>query len=577
MAGSIIYLDIDDEITSAAARIREVEGSRVAAVLPYGSRVATSRINFRLLSRDALTHEKRLSIVAGDPATRALAASAGLPVFSSVGEYESSLVVSERGDPAGDVDHADDEGPSPALAVTATGLGAAAPRGDTVRTTVPRAPEPRAREPAIDDRPWQAIPAAGGRGADSAIVRPAGRGTSRTPLLVGLAILALAAVVAGVSTYLLLPSATIAVAPKTERLGPLQLTVVADPAATEPNATALIVPAERVPIEASTTATFPATGKRTEVTKATGTIRFENLDFLSPNTVPAGSIVSTQGGVRFRTNTTVTIARADLVGLTIVPAKSTVKVTAVEGGTESNVEPNTIRIIPRGEDPITLKVNNPDATKGGTSTDFPRVTQKDVDAALASLKKALDAEFQVKIRDPALVSGGARVFPGTAQDGQAKPTVDPATLVGQEIASFDLGLSATGSVIAVDAGPVSQIAEAKVRASVKPGYELVGDSMEITPGDPIVSGQTVSFPVTVTAQQMAVLDPAALKTLVLGKSVDEARAILAPYGTVQLEVWPDWVRSIPTYENRVSMTVEHAVPITGPAPSTDASPSGNAP
>ena len=63
-------------------------GSRV--VLPYGSRVATSRINFRLLAREALTHDKRLSIVAGDAATRALAASAGLPVFASVAEYEAS-------------------------------------------------------------------------------------------------------------------------------------------------------------------------------------------------------------------------------------------------------------------------------------------------------------------------------------------------------------------------------------------------------------------------------------------------------------------------------------------------------
>ena len=90
MAGGVIYLDIDDEITSAAARIRTVEGRRVAVVLPHGSRVATSRINFRLLARDALTHEKRLSIIANDPATRALAASAGLPVFGSVGEYEGS-------------------------------------------------------------------------------------------------------------------------------------------------------------------------------------------------------------------------------------------------------------------------------------------------------------------------------------------------------------------------------------------------------------------------------------------------------------------------------------------------------
>ena len=91
MAGRIIYLEVDDEITSAATRIRTSEATRLAVVLPYGSRVATSRINFRLLSRDALTHEKRLSIVSGDPATRALAASAGLPVFSSVAEYEASV------------------------------------------------------------------------------------------------------------------------------------------------------------------------------------------------------------------------------------------------------------------------------------------------------------------------------------------------------------------------------------------------------------------------------------------------------------------------------------------------------
>ncbi len=81
MADGVIYLDIDDEITSAAARIRAVEGRRVAVVLPYGSRVATSRINFRLLARDALTHEKRLSIVAGrrgDAGPRRLGRAAGL-------------------------------------------------------------------------------------------------------------------------------------------------------------------------------------------------------------------------------------------------------------------------------------------------------------------------------------------------------------------------------------------------------------------------------------------------------------------------------------------------------------------
>src|SRR3954451_8570060 len=90
MASRLIYLEVDDEITSAASRIRSAEQDRLALVLPHGSRVATSRINFRLLSRAGIEPDKRLSIVSADAATRALAASAGLPVFASVAEYDGA-------------------------------------------------------------------------------------------------------------------------------------------------------------------------------------------------------------------------------------------------------------------------------------------------------------------------------------------------------------------------------------------------------------------------------------------------------------------------------------------------------
>src|SRR6185369_8837629 len=91
MAEGIVYLDVDDEITSAAQRIRSAPGTKVALVVPYGSRIATSRMNFRLLSRESVMSNKRLSIVSGDAAVRSLAASAGLPVFGTVQEYEASL------------------------------------------------------------------------------------------------------------------------------------------------------------------------------------------------------------------------------------------------------------------------------------------------------------------------------------------------------------------------------------------------------------------------------------------------------------------------------------------------------
>src|SRR5690349_6781844 len=118
MDARILYLDSDDEITTAANRVRGADATRIAIVLPFGSRVATSRINFRLLSRDATLNGKRLSVVAGDAATRALAASAGLPVFATVNEYEASE--------DGGVDSTTSTGGSAAAAAGAAGAVAAA-------------------------------------------------------------------------------------------------------------------------------------------------------------------------------------------------------------------------------------------------------------------------------------------------------------------------------------------------------------------------------------------------------------------------------------------------------------------
>src|SRR5262245_57656015 len=128
MAAGIVYLDVDDEITSAAARIRASTATRVALVVPYGSRIATSRMNFRLLSREAVMSNRRLSIVAGDAASRSLAASAGLPVFASVAEYETAsgggtgaggaAAVADYGDGAG----ARTKGATPAASATGAGV-----------------------------------------------------------------------------------------------------------------------------------------------------------------------------------------------------------------------------------------------------------------------------------------------------------------------------------------------------------------------------------------------------------------------------------------------------------------------
>lgn len=647
MADGIVYLDIDDEITSAAARIRGVAGRRVALVVPYGARVATSRINFRLLSRDAMINEKQLAVVAGDSATRALAASAGLPVFGSVSEYASSLTgpLVDPGAPAAaletdDMIAAATPDPiapvAPAVPAATAATTATAATAATAASTAPSPTEPSPTKPSPSEPPapadaapvwtptvdaptlWglpaptsnpprggSAAPAShrpdkgsaikpaiadvtvaglrASNGPDPSPVisdRPAASPRPRSPLryVVALGVLALVVLSGGVGAYLALPSATIVVTPQPEGLAPVEITVTADPTVTAPDPAALLIPAQPVVFEVSARETFPATGKRIEESSASGRVRFENLDFLRSNVVPSGSIVSTNAGARFRTTAAVTVPKADIVGLTIFPGRIEVNVTAVEPGTAGNVEPNTIVIVPRGEDPKALKVVNKAPTEGGTLDEFPVVAEEDVDAALEQLTVDLAAAFRARLADPSLRPSGTKLLIETAVLGEVTPSEDPTAFVGQEIETFTLGLGASATVLAVDPTPIEPMAEALVRASVEPGFELVAGSIEVDVGEPVVTGGSIIFRATATGRQIAILDPADLQGLVLGKPLAAAREILAPYGSVELTAWPDWVVSVPTAPDRVIVRIERSVSIeTAPPATGQPSGSGSAP
>ena len=582
MAEGVLYLDVDDEITSAAARIRRAEGSRVVLVLPYGSKVATSRINFRLLARDALTHEKRLSIVAPDGATRALAASAGLPVFASVAEYESSLEEPEdRGgrvvagaaglaaaaaaaggaeptldaepEPADEADDGEDAA-EPAMAPTdpttvmAVPAAAAAAASVPAASVVPAAPS-RVAEPAT--RPATSIPVIG-----------SSRSIPRTPLRIGAGIVALVLLVGAVGAYVLLPSASVVVTPHEQAVGPQTFAVVADTSASEPDPEAGVVPAELISVDVSAKDTFESTGVRVERTRATGRVTFQSLDTSRTNTIPKGSIVSTEGGVQFRTLQSARLPRAQVVPpLSINPSTAAVEVEAVRNGTTGNVPANAITVVPPAEDPAITQVRNPEATSGGSRTEFPRVEQEDVDKAIEALQEQLDASFHEQLSDPSFAPPDTTVFDETAVLGEATPSVDPTELVGQELESFELGLTSTGTVVAVDPSPVESIAQSRLESFVAPGFQLVDGSVRIDPGTPEIDGQTVQFPVTVEASQVQIPDAAELKRLIMGKTEDEARSALAPFGAVDLKLWPDWVTSVPTLDARVNVEVRPPLPV----------------
>jgi hypothetical protein len=610
MAAGIVYLDVDDEITSAAQRIRSSAATRVALVVPYGSRIATSRMNFRLLSREAIVSNRRLSIVSGDAASRALAASAGLPVFASVSEYEDAMeasggpggaaragaaagtlaaseTIAAVGPPAPEPEPEADPARLAEATAAAAGLAAAAGRA----TAGPPA-EPRPEAAPSDETARMAVPLAGAAGVAGATVatrsapspvtapaptstvarpRPAapstspgvldgefdgGRRAPRAPVLAGLAVAGLAIVVLAVAAWLFLPSASIAVTPRAEPIS-VELTVAADPTVTTADPAAGVVPAVRLDVPVETSQTFNTTGVHVEQTPASGEVTFSNYNPVSSNTVPAGSVVSTEGGIRFRTLAGVTIPAGTFVLPSVIPATRRVAVQAVKPGTEGNVPANAIRVVPQGENPEFLKVNNPNPTDGGTRTETPEITQAELDKAVAQLETQLHQTFEDTIAAGAGAPADTTLFPGTAVLGPSVPDPDPKTLVGQAVPTYDLALSATGSVIAVDPRPVNEIATQQLEDKIGADHQLVDGSIDVEVGEGTVGedGQ-VSFQATARAQRIPILDPAVLRSLVKGKTQAEAEAALAPYGTAKVVLWPSWASTVTGFDSRLDLTVQ---------------------
>jgi hypothetical protein len=604
MAEGIVYLDVDDEITSAASRIRNAPGTKVALVVPYGSRIATSRMNFRLLSREALVSNRRLSIVSGDAAARSLAASAGLPVYATVPEYEAAIARPVTDDAAASAAKEGADGPAGAGAA-ATGIAAsetvaavghaaadapldlglaadAAPGRKSQRPKRP-APEPAATilPAAVADTAAPARPAWGT--ADRTAVdhdaeldddeAGVSRGRGRGPLVAAVALVGLAVVVLAVGAYLFLPSASIALTPRRDAIGPITLTVSADPDATDVDAANNVVPAIRrdVPVEA--TRTFTTTGTHVEEAAAHGSVTFTNYDTSSGVSIPRGSIVSTEGGVRFRTQATVALQPA-AVFPAFKPDSGSVAVTAVKTGEGGNVPANTIRVVPQGQDPVLLRVNNPNPTSGGVHTETPEVNQAEVDKAVKALQVDLQKAFDDAVAAGAGAPPDATLFPETGTLGAVTPEPDPKTLVGQAVATFDLKLTASGTVIAVDPRPVQTIARADLEAQVAKDHRLVADSVSIVVGEGTVGeDDQVTFLATASAVQVAIVDPNAVRSLVKGKTAAEARAALAPFGTATVTIWPDWASTVTGMDLRLSVSVDEG-PTPG-SPGASAAPSAS--
>jgi hypothetical protein len=395
----------------------------------------------------------------------------------------------------------------------------------------------------------------------------------RWPL--GVALLAGVGVLAGTGAavgYVILPSATVTLEIAAVPVGPIAFDGVVDPAAVAVDPVTATVPATTVPIPLAATGTFKATGKRVETVAATGRLRWTNCDPTRAYTIRRGTVARTPNGVAFATREDVFLPVAILDPPRITCQNRTVDVEAQREGPGGNVAAGTITVVPGNLNDVVLKVTNPAATSGGVREEFPQVTEEDVTAAVAALAGQLDTQLAEVAAEPDGVPAGATVYPETAERSEAVPSVPPADLVGQEVETFDLTLTADGSVVAADPSPLREIGLARITAEVPDGMTLREGSEVVDIGAGTVEGQTVRYPVTASAEAYREISEAEVRELVSGATPAEAEAALAPYGVAEVVTWPDWATTVTTVDVRLEVTVVELPPASPAAPPTSPSP-----
>src|SRR5262245_33554003 len=86
----VIRLEKNDDILQVQSKIEWSDGRRVIVVVPRGSRAFDAEHEMRLLRRYAEHADAQVALVSTDYTVRELAATVGVPIFSSVDKASRS-------------------------------------------------------------------------------------------------------------------------------------------------------------------------------------------------------------------------------------------------------------------------------------------------------------------------------------------------------------------------------------------------------------------------------------------------------------------------------------------------------
>lgn len=449
----VIYIDIEDDITSVIEKVKSAKTSIAALVPPKRIGVLQSVVNLKLLQRAAKSSKKHVVLITNNQALIGLAAELEVPVAKNLQSRPEVPVVEKTSKAAASDEEVID--------------GKDLPVGEHANTA----------DDAIDlddismtssDKPGAAAAPVSAPFASKAAVKAPRKGSAaaipdfdkfRKKLFIGIGagVLLVAFLVWAI---VFAPKATVSITARTNVVNinkQLRLTPDAKLDAAQAAASPTVKQMKK-----AASVTFTPTGKKNVGERATGTVKFENGDTQSPSVIPAGTQVVTSSGLAFVTDSAVTVPPGAANCPTIwtcsgSTGKASVGITAAGPGAKYNGATGTVDGSFDGAD---AKLT--DATSGGTDKTVNVVSQDDVDKAKEQLSaqdsNKVKNELKKQFGDDLIVIGDSfTVEPG-------EPVSIPA--VDAEATSAKLSAETTYTMIAIKRADLRAIFDANIKSQI---------------------------------------------------------------------------------------------------------------
>jgi len=535
MNKDVIYIDVEDDITTIISKIKASKERIIALVSPRRIGVLQSAVNIRLLARAATSADKRIVLITNDSVLAGLAATAKIPIAKTL---QSKPEIAEI--PVLKVDDDND--------VIDGGKLAVGDMADSAKRSK-KSDEDSAVDNAIADANKKES-----KGLDSLkkMVKkpkvPDFNTFRKKFLLIGGGALLL--VVFLVWAIWFAPHATVIISAKTTSMTVSDTVSLNETATT--SAKSNVIKSVKKELAKEVSVEFSATGKKNVGEKATGVVVFSNSSSSSV-TISAGTILK-NSGLSYTLNSSVTVPGATL-GWSCpgykCPGSASGSITASEGGAQYNAATGSMSI---AVDDISASLRS--ATSGGTDKTATVVTASDIESAKSKLsEKKIDG-----LKEQLLSSFGdsATVITESYVENRSDPSSSVA-VDGEATGAVTLKSTITASALAIDKNELKNFVEAKLKEEISGKksqriYDNGVSKVAFSQFSRAHNTQTVRL--TTNGKVGPDIKEANVKDQAKGKSYGEVQSAIESIEGVEdvdVKFSPFWVKSVPKDINKINV------------------------